>query len=54
MGWNIHRTDDKKTFSDDTIDAYVYIEQPQGFEIHNIETHICKLKKGIILLKTSS
>jgi hypothetical protein len=29
----------------------VYVEQPQGFEVHDRETHVFKLKKDIYSLK---
>jgi hypothetical protein len=29
----------------------VYIEQPQGFEIEDIKTHVCRLKKALYRLK---
>jgi len=44
MGWNIHQMDVKTTFLNGTIDEEVYIEQPQGFKVHNRDTHICSLK----------
>ena len=33
------------------IEEEVYIEQPQGFEVKNIVTHVCKLKKTLYGLK---
>jgi hypothetical protein len=29
----------------------VYIEQPQGFEVENMKSHVCKLKKALYGLK---
>ena len=29
----------------------VYIEQSQGFELHERETHVCRLKKDLYELK---
>ena len=33
------------------IEEEVYIEQPQGFEVEDKRTHICKLKKALYSLK---
>ena len=29
----------------------LYVEQPLGFETHDRETHVCKLKKALYNLK---
>ena len=29
----------------------MYIEQPQGFEVHGKESHVCRLKKTLYRLK---
>lgn len=50
MGWNIHQMDVKTTFLNGTIDE-IYIEQPQGFEINQRETHVYRLKKALYGLK---
>lgn len=51
MGWNIHQMDVNTTFLNGTIDEEVYIEQPQGFKVHDKETHVCRLKKALYGLK---
>ena len=43
--------DAKTSFLDSVIEEYVYIEHPQGFEVENIWTHICKLKKAMYGMK---
>ena len=43
--------DVKKTFLNGVIEEEVYIEQPQGFEVEYIHTHVCKLKKALYGLK---
>ena len=43
--------DVKKPFLNGVIEAKVYIEQPQGFEVEDRHTHICKLKKALYGLK---
>ena len=40
MKWNLHQMDVKKTFRNGVIEEEVYMEQPQGFEVENIMTHM--------------
>jgi hypothetical protein len=51
MGWSLHQMDVKTTFLNGVIEEEVYIEQPQGFEVHPRETHVCRLKKALYGLK---
>jgi hypothetical protein len=51
MGWNLHQMDVKTTFLNGAIEEEVYIEQPQGFEVHPRDTHVCRLKKALYGLK---
>jgi hypothetical protein len=51
MRWNLHHMDVKTTFLNGAIKEEVYIEQPQGFEVHSKDTHICRLKKYLYGLK---
>jgi hypothetical protein len=53
MGWNLHQMDVKTTFLNGAIEEEVYIEQPQGFEVHSRDTHICRLNKSLYGLKQS-
>lgn len=50
-GWKIHQMDVKTAFLNRTIDDEVYLEQPEGFVIHNAASHVCKLKKALYGLK---
>ena len=43
--------DVKTTFLNGMIEEEVYIERPQGFEVEDRWTHICKLKKALYGLK---
>jgi hypothetical protein len=43
--------DVNKSFLNGVIEEEVYIEKPQGFEVHPKETHACRLKKALYGLK---
>ena len=43
--------DVKTTFLNGVIEKEVYIEQPQGFEVEDKVTHVCKLIKALYGLK---
>ena len=49
--WDLHHMDVKKAFLNGVIEEEVYIEQPQGFEVEDKKTHVCKLKKALYGLK---
>jgi hypothetical protein len=51
MGWCIHQMDVKTAFLNGFIEEEVYIEQPQGFEVSDRETHVCLLRKALYGLK---
>jgi hypothetical protein len=51
MKWKLHHMDVKTTFLNGVIEEEVYIEQPQGFEVEDIKTHVCRLKKTMYGLK---
>ena len=39
--------DVKTTFLNGVVEEEVYGENPLGFETHDRETHVCKLKKAL-------
>ena len=39
--------DVKTTFLNIVIEEAMYIKQPQGFEVHGRDSHVCKLKKAL-------
>ena len=49
--WDLRQMDVKTAFLNGVIEEYVYIEQPQGFEVEDKVTHVCKLKKALYGLK---
>ena len=44
MGWRVHQMDVKIFFLNRVIKDEVYIEQPEGFDAENRETHVCRLQ----------
>ena len=42
--------DIKTTFLNGINEKEVYIEQPQGFEVHSKESHVFRLKKSLYVL----
>ena len=51
MKWNLNHMDVNTSFLNGVIEEEVYIKQPQGFEVEDIWTHVCKLKKAMYGLK---
>ena len=51
MKWKIHQMDVKTAFLNGVVEEEVYVEKPLGFETHDRETHVCKLKKFMYGLK---
>jgi hypothetical protein len=51
MGWKLHQMDVKIAFLNGEIEEEIYIEQPDGFVIHEKESHVCRLKKALYRLK---
>jgi hypothetical protein len=43
--------DVKTTFLNGVIEEEIYIEQPEGFEVHNKASHVCRLKRALYGLK---
>jgi hypothetical protein len=46
--------DVKTTFLNGKIEHEVFVEQPDGFILHNKDTHVCKLRKALCGLKQGS
>eukprot|EP00253_Pinus_taeda_P032670 PITA_32670 len=46
--WNLHQMDAKTAFLNGVIEKEVYIEQRQGFEVHERKSHVCRLKKPCV------
>jgi hypothetical protein len=43
--------DVKTTFLNGVVEEEVYVEQPEGFEVGNRETHVCRLRRALYGLK---
>ena len=51
MGWRLHQIDVKIAFLNGEIEEEIYIEQPDGFIIHEKESNVCRLNKALYGLK---
>ena len=51
MKWKLHQMDMKTTFLNGVIEEEVYIEKTQGFEVEDMKSHVCRLKKALYGLK---
>jgi hypothetical protein len=51
MKWKLCQMDVKTTFLNGVIEEEVYIEKPQGFEVKDGKSHVCRLKKALYGLK---
>ena len=51
MKWKIHQMDVMTTLLNGVVEEEVYVEQLLGFETHDRETNVCKLKKDMCGLK---
>ena len=51
MKWKIYQMDVKTTFLNGVVEEELYMEQPLGFETHDRESHVCRLKKALYGLK---
>ena len=46
LGWKLHHMDVKTNFLNGVVEEEVYVEQPLGFEMHDKQSHVCRLKKA--------
>jgi hypothetical protein len=51
MKWKVHHMDVKTTFLNGVVEEEVNMEQRQGFETHDRQTHVFRLKKSLYGLK---
>ena len=50
-GWKVHQMDVKIAFLNGKITEEVYLKQPEGFETHDPNAFVCRLKKTLYGLK---
>ena len=50
MGWILHQMDVKTVVLNRVIEE-AYVEKPQGFEVHQKETRVCRWKKTLYEFK---
>jgi hypothetical protein len=51
LGWKLHQMDVKTTFLNGNIEHEVFVEQIDGFVLHNKGTHVCKPRNALYDLK---
>jgi hypothetical protein len=51
MKWKLHQMNVKTAFLNGVIEEEVYIEKPQEFEVEDMKSHVCKLKKALYRFK---
>eukprot|EP00253_Pinus_taeda_P036141 PITA_36141 len=51
QGWSLHQIDVKTSLLHGLLKEEVYIEQPEGFEVQDRKSHVCRLKKSFHWLK---
>ena len=54
MKSKIHQMDVKTAFLNGVVEEEVYVEKPLGFETHDKESHVCRLKKALYDLKLTT
>ena len=51
LGWKLHQMDVRTAFLNGVVEDEVYVEQPPGFETHDQQSHVYRLKKDLYGLK---
>ena len=51
MGWHVHQMNVKTAFLNGVIEEEVFIEQPEGFDVEDRETYVCRLQRALYGLK---
>jgi hypothetical protein len=51
MGYRVHQMDVKTAFLNGVVEEEVYVELPEGFDVGDRETHVCRLRRALYGLK---
>ena len=51
MKWKVYQMAVNISFLNGVVEEEVYVEQPLGFETHDRESHVCRLRKSLYSLK---
>jgi len=51
MGQKIHQMDMTMTLLNFIIEEEVYIEKPKGFNVHGMDSHVCRLRRALYGIK---
>ncbi|GKB85421.1 calcineurin B-like protein 4 [Tanacetum coccineum] len=49
--WEVHQMDVKMTFLNGDLDKVLYMNQPEGFMAHGLESKVCRLVKSLYGLR---
>ena len=54
MGWQVHQMDAKISFLNRVIEEKESIKKPEGFDVENRESHVCRMHRALYGLMQAS